>query len=414
MPKIKDLIGQTFNKLTVVEYVGQNKNHYSLWKTKCGCGREKITTRKMLVSNQVKSCGLCGERSTVSKDLSGRVFGKLTVIADGKNRTEVIVRCECGVEKSIKKEVLSKGDARSCGCQLLQNRVNFSGQTFGKLTVIRKLDKKYLHERMYLAECECGNEVLCTGTKLQKGYALSCDDCHIHGLCHDLTGQRFGMLTVIKRADDRLSSGKTAWEVACDCGGTNIAKTNNLLNGHTKSCGCQISYNRVDHTGKVFGRLTVLEPFDVQGSNWYYRCLCSCSEEVVVNGAHLTRGSTNSCGCLQKELASKRMSGLKGELAYAWKGGITEENSPRNTREYMEWRKLVLHRDNYCCKVCGDTKELCIHHLYSFVDNPDKRTDINNGETLCNVCHICFHIDFGRGNNTPKQFYEWKKLMLGN
>lgn len=57
----------------------------------------------------------------------------------------------------------------------------------------------------------------------------------------DLTGQRFGYLTVIKEGPPHIyPSGKArrTWECKCDCGNTITVKTNLLRNGHTKSCGC--------------------------------------------------------------------------------------------------------------------------------------------------------------------------------
>ena len=57
----------------------------------------------------------------------------------------------------------------------------------------------------------------------------------------DLTGQRFGKLTVIERTDDYVSpSGIHAimWKCICDCGNTCNVTSNNLRRGNTKSCGC--------------------------------------------------------------------------------------------------------------------------------------------------------------------------------
>lgn len=413
MPKIKDLVGQTFNKLTVVEYVGQNKDKRSLWKSMCICGNEKITTRTVLVKNQVKSCGLCGEKSSVSKDLQGKVFGRLTVIGEGKIKTEVLVRCECGKEKYISKVALNRGDAKSCGCQLYQNRVNLSGKTFNDLHVVEKLEAKYGNNRLYRCTCKCGEELLVTGDDLQRNRIRSCENCYHNPLAHDLSDLQFGALVVIDKHDN-LSSNKTSWLCRCTlCGTEKPIKTANLLNGHAKSCGCQINYNRVDHTGKAFGRLTVLEPFDVQGTYWWYLCQCSCGNEHLVSGSNLQSGKTKSCGCLQKELAGKRLAALKGPLNPNWRGGSTEENYPRNTREYKEWRNGVLQKDNYCCQLCTSQDNLHAHHLYSFVDNPDKRTDINFGTCLCQDCHRWFHAENGRGNNTPEQFYQWRDDLIG-
>jgi len=52
----------------------------------------------------------------------------------------------------------------------------------------------------------------------------------------DLTGQRFGKLTVLAPADNIGS--KTAWRCRCDCGREVRVKTYNLRSGRTKNCGC--------------------------------------------------------------------------------------------------------------------------------------------------------------------------------
>ena len=57
----------------------------------------------------------------------------------------------------------------------------------------------------------------------------------------DLTGQRFGKLVVIGRADDYVyKNGKhrTRWICQCDCGNITIVAQDKLKSGHTKSCGC--------------------------------------------------------------------------------------------------------------------------------------------------------------------------------
>ena len=67
-----------------------------------------------------------------------------------------------------------------------------------------------------------------------------------------------------------------------------------------------------DLTGKVFGRLTVIErvdgnykPGERHRTKW--RCLCSCGNTVVVNADALTRGTQVSCGCYRNEKRAKRL-----------------------------------------------------------------------------------------------------------
>jgi len=58
----------------------------------------------------------------------------------------------------------------------------------------------------------------------------------------DLTGQKYGRLTVIKRIENRIyNSGRSViqWLCRCDCGNKNVyVTTNSLRNGSTRSCGC--------------------------------------------------------------------------------------------------------------------------------------------------------------------------------
>jgi hypothetical protein len=53
----------------------------------------------------------------------------------------------------------------------------------------------------------------------------------------DMTGKRFGRLTVVFRSPSVRSSG-ALWVCVCDCGGQTTADSLKLRSGHTKSCGC--------------------------------------------------------------------------------------------------------------------------------------------------------------------------------
>ena len=59
-----DLTNKKFTRLTVIKYVGKDKNKQRLWLCKCDCGKEKIVPTKYLRSGDTKSCGcLRSERS---------------------------------------------------------------------------------------------------------------------------------------------------------------------------------------------------------------------------------------------------------------------------------------------------------------------------------------------------------------
>ena len=78
-----------------------------------------------------------------------------------------------------------------------------------------------------------------------------------------------------------------------------------------------------DLTGQRFGRLTVIrrEGSTHEGlATWW--CLCDCGKECVIRGANMRKGNTKSCGCLHYESAQKKFSkhGKTGTRLYAvWK-----------------------------------------------------------------------------------------------
>lgn len=53
----------------------------------------------------------------------------------------------------------------------------------------------------------------------------------------DLTGEKFGKLTVVKRVTNETKNG-VFWLCKCDCGNESVVKASNLRSGSTKSCGC--------------------------------------------------------------------------------------------------------------------------------------------------------------------------------
>lgn len=57
----------------------------------------------------------------------------------------------------------------------------------------------------------------------------------------------------------------------------------------------------VDLTGKIYGKLVVLELDHVEKSKRYWKCQCECGNTTVVREGNLRHGITKSCGCLKKE-----------------------------------------------------------------------------------------------------------------
>lgn len=129
----------------------------------------------------------------------------------------------------------------------------------------------------------------------------------------DLTGQRFGKLTVVSRAENIGQS--AAWKCVCDCGNTKNIRQYSLTSGNTKSCGCAkreliskaFKEKAEDLSGIRFGRLTVVSKSENIGNAVAWNCVCDCGNTVVVRAYSLKNGDTKSCGCLHKEVISEKL-----------------------------------------------------------------------------------------------------------
>jgi hypothetical protein len=116
----------------------------------------------------------------------------------------------------------------------------------------------------------------------------------------DITGQRFGKLVVLRRVENALDK-NVRFLCRCDCGSTKVIRSENLRSGNTKSCGCEGGVF-IDITGQRFNRLLVLKRVtnDKKGDAQFL-CRCDCGNETIVRGYCISTGHTKSCGCLHIE-----------------------------------------------------------------------------------------------------------------
>lgn len=127
----------------------------------------------------------------------------------------------------------------------MQKPIDLTGQTFGRFTVLQRAHNNKEGRAMWLCRCECGNERVVMGKCLRNGHTQSCGclnrEVNSARSFVDHTGERFGHLTVLSRADDYTApNGKhhVRWLCRCDCGNKTIVDICQLTEGKTKSCGC--------------------------------------------------------------------------------------------------------------------------------------------------------------------------------
>lgn len=198
---------------------------------------------------------------------------------------------------------------------------DLTGMRFGTLTVIKRVDKPAHLKKdgvYWLCRCDCGNERIVLACNLTTGHTTNCGCVQRQKTSErclkDLTGMKFGRLTVIKRAENYVSpkgDTNTRWLCLCDCGKYVVVSQSRLMSGNTKSCGClrrEMSSERKldDLTGERFGKLTVLKRVEdlvhPNGSiSVQWLCQCDCGNQVVVTSSNLRSGHTISCGCISSK-----------------------------------------------------------------------------------------------------------------
>ena len=82
---------------------------------------------------------------------------------------------------------------------------------------------------------------MCNHAHTHKGCTPLIKDTHTPMKSKDLTGQRFGRLTALRKADlkENISNGvRYGWLCRCDCGNEKVILAKRLKTGDIKSCGC--------------------------------------------------------------------------------------------------------------------------------------------------------------------------------
>lgn len=119
------------------------------------------------------------------------------------------------------------------------NEIDITVQRFGNLTGVRRCATRDMAS-FWIFNCDCGYQGTFERKKVMDGSRSCCDACKKKNekpkpRTPDITGLRFGQLTVMHRAEQTLKSG-TQWVCKCDCGSVLKNRYFDLVNGRLKRC----------------------------------------------------------------------------------------------------------------------------------------------------------------------------------
>ena len=231
----------------------------------------------------------------------------------------------------------------------------------------------------------------------------------------DLTGKKFGKLTVTERVGSD-KQGYAIWLCKCDCGTKKIIRGSSLKGGYTKSCGC---IHLIDLTDQKFGRLTVIKRSYPNGNGGEPRwlCKCECGKKTVVRGACLRKGEIQSCGCLRIEKLKNRLRLPLGLASMRSAIDSYKRNAKIRGIEYNLTEKEFAKITKMDCYYCGakpnnirnrDNERYHGEYIYNGID----RKDNIKGYTVDNVVPCCRICNMAKSNLTEKEFRDWIKRLV--
>lgn len=211
---------------------------------------------------------------------------------------------------------------------------------------------------------------------------------------------------------------KIKLRIQCKCGGE-FNKSYNEFNNSKKQCPECSKLDSIELKNNLLNikmQEKVKSEFDKRGcilideyvnAKTLMRYVGSCGHEDKVSyDSYKNRiDKTGLCSHCARRL-------YRGENAYNWNGGSSESQAYRKTYESKNFVRQVMKRDKFTCKICGHySTDLNVHHLDGYNWCKEKRTDVENGITLCKTCHDSFHDMYGRGDNTKEQLEEYLQVL---
>ena len=190
-------------------------------------------------------------------------------------------------------------------------KLDLTGKRFGRLTVLRQNGKRN-NRIAWLCKCDCGNYTTVQGTLLNKGKIISCG-CFRKEQAKKAQRKDFDKDLLGKKIGKLTVIeylGNDLWKCKCECGNYTTKKRSYLLlHKNDKDYSCGCSRKKID-TSFIGRRFGRFTVISYVG-NGKWLCRCDCGNVTAVEKSKLLSGKSKSCGCQRDEERTIDITGKK-------------------------------------------------------------------------------------------------------
>lgn len=160
-----------------------------------------------------------------------------------------------------------------------------------------------------------------------------------------------------------------------------------------------------------FGRWLVLEKLD----KIFYLCECSCGHKRKVRKTNLLNGSSNSCGCLAREIKIQMNTDRKNSVSketrqikylYSQYKSHAKYNKREFTLDLAIFRSLVFSNCHYCGNKPSNLVKNSIYGGPFFYNGIDRKDTLGH-YTLENSLPCCIICNRAKNNLSYEEFINW-------
>lgn len=148
--------------------------------------------------------------------------------------------------------------------------IDITGQKFNRLTVVSRAENNKYKNATWNCICDCGNTLIVISRDLMGSHTKSCGCIQKEKAkltSKDITGQKFGRLTVISRSGTK--NRKATWNCVCECGTKIITSGVYLRNSYVRSCGC-LQKERAIGAPKIDINIRLEKSIDKSSGRWIW------------------------------------------------------------------------------------------------------------------------------------------------